>query len=206
MSRILSAPWFLAVLALALTLGTQYAALKLYWEELFPESAKVLILKQKDPSPLHWSFSSVEIDRLQRELREGMETVERRSRELDEYAVRVENDRIQVEEIKASVAKLRQDLMDSVIKLEATEVKNLKTLAKTYAVLEPAATVRIFGELDDPTVVKIMFFMKPEMVGELFQEMALQDAQDTKLVERAARLSDMLRLFTDNTNAAEPNT
>ncbi|MCH6255831.1 hypothetical protein MLD52_04685 [Puniceicoccaceae bacterium K14] len=195
----LSKPWFLAVLALVMMLGTQYVALKMSWSELFPPPPKVTVIKRGDPSPLEWSFSSEEIDRLRDELNMRIAEVEAKEQELDLYQARLNSDRAEIEDVKNSVELMRQTLLSEVVKLESSEARNLKTLSKTYSTLEPAATVSIFSELDDATVVKILFFMKSDIVGSIFQEMATAGGQDGKLVQRAAKLSDMLRLFTDNT-------
>ena len=200
MTRLLSAPWFLAVLALLIMVGTQFAAFKLYWDELFPTKQDILVIKREDPSPLHWSFSSDEIIRMKDELKKRLASVEKRENELAEFEARLEADRIEVESIKESVEVMRDSLMDDIVRLEEGESRNLKNLAKTYSGLEPAAAVNIFNELDDDTVVKILFFMKPDTVGSILQEMATQPGDgDRGLVKRAAKLSDMLRLSKDET-------
>jgi len=197
----MSAPWFLAVLALVIMLGTQFAAFKIYWDELFPKSHEVLVIKRDDPSPLNWSFSSDEIVRLREELEKRLAEVENREGELAEFDARLQADREEIETIKENVELMRQTLMEDIVRLEDAESRNLRNLAKTYAELEPEAAVSIFNELDDDTVVKIMFFMKPETVGLILQEMATQQGQQG-LVKRAAKLSDMLRLFKDETQNA----
>lgn len=201
MTRLLSAPWFLAVLALLIMIGTQLVAFKMYWDELFPRKPEVLAIKREDPSPLHWSFSSDEIVRMKDELNKRLTAVEERERELVEFEARLEADRIEVESIKENVEVMRDSLMEDIVRLEEAESRNLKNLAKTYSGLEPAAAVSIFNELDDDTVVKILFFMKPETVGTILEEMATQPGE-TGLVKRAAKLSDMLRLSRDETKKA----
>jgi hypothetical protein len=94
---------------------------------------------------------------------------------------------------------MREHLLEGVVKLEADEVENLKRLAKVYATLTPDAAVNIFRDLDDSTVVKILFFMKSDTVGAVLQEMATANGGVAEQVRRAAKISDMLRLFTDTT-------
>lgn len=198
MTRLLSAPWFLAVMALLIMLGTQFAAFKIYWEELFPAPEKVVLVKREEPAPLHWGFSSEEIMQLKEELETRLMDVEAKERELQDYEARLKVDKEELEDIKSNVEAMRESLFSSIVRLEETEVKNLKTLAKTYAFLEPAATVNIFKELDDPTVVKILYYMKQETVGNVLQEMAV--GGDPELIQRAARLSDLIRLFSEETS------
>ena len=197
--QILTRPWFLAILALVLMLGTQMLALKLYWEELFPEGAQALVVKRDEPKSLAWGFSSEELRQLEQELKSSIAAVESREAELDTYASRLEADRAEIEEIKQQVEQMRLELIESVVRLEEAEQSNLKTLAKTYSTLTPQAAVNIFRELDDSTVVKILFFMKSDVVGAVLEEMATANGGVAEQVKRAARLSDMLRLFTDAT-------
>lgn len=200
---ILSKPWFLAVLALVMMLGTQFVALKMSWSELFPAPPKIKLIKRGDPSPLEWSFSSEEIVRLREELEMRMAKVAAQEEALERYEERLQTDKEEIEDIKNSVDLMRQTLLAEVVRLEGTEATNLKTLSKTYSELNPEAAVSIFGELDDTTVVKILFFMKSDKVGAILQQMAEEGGTNEKLVQRAAKLSDMLRLFTDNTEAKE---
>ena len=198
--KILSKPWSIAIIALISMIGTQLVALKLYWHELFPEQKEsVLLVKREDPAAISWGFSSGEIRALQLELEEHRSEIKRKESELAAYEVRLKADRAEIDGIKQEVERVRDELMEGIVQLEASEQKNLRTLAKTYATLTPAATVSIFKELDDPTVVKILFFMKADTVGSILQEMATADGGRVEQVKRAAEISDMLRLFTNNT-------
>ena len=47
MSNLFSKSWFLAVLALIMTLGTQAVAYLLYCDELFPKPKDILVIKPK---------------------------------------------------------------------------------------------------------------------------------------------------------------
>lgn len=204
--QILSKPWFLAVLALVLMLGTQVVALKLYWDEVFPAGPKTVVIKREDPKGFTWGFSSNEIVQLELELKTRLANLALREQELSDYESRLAADREEIEDIKNQVARMREKFVESVVKLEADEQKNLKTLAKTYSAIAPEAAVSIFRELDDSTVVKILFFMKSDTVGSILEEMATAEGGVAEQVKRAARLSDMLRLFTDNTqNQLQPN-
>lgn len=195
--QLLQKPLVLAVLALVLMLGTQFVALKLYWEELFPApEGHAVVVKAKEPEPFEWGFASEYISQLESELRNRILALDTREQELVAYEERLAADRAEIQEIKDQVQEMREHLLEGVVRLEADETENLKRLAKTYATLTPDATVNIFQELDDATVVKILFFMKADTVGAVLQEMAAANAEQ---VRRAARISDMLRLFTDNT-------
>lgn len=197
--NILSKPIVLAVLALVLMLGTQFVALKMYWTELFPEpSAKVTVVTREEPEPFEWGFASEYISNLEEELKQRITALEVREAELAAYESRLGADRAEIEEIKDQVELMREHLLEGIVKLESDEKDNLKRLAKTYAILDPKATVSIFNELDDATVVKILFFMDSETVGAVLEEMVTANGNGSEQVKRAAKISDMLRLFTDN--------
>lgn len=197
MGKLLTKPWFLAVLALAILLGTQAGAFYLYWSELFPEQKEVLVIKREESEPIRWSFSSENLLALKSELEERISEVEKKEGDLASYEARLEADRAEIEAIKAEVESMRDSLMGEILKVEDWERKNLKTLADTYSELEPAAAVKIFKELDDVTVAKILRSMKSDMVGEILQEMTDGQNDNEAWIKRAAKLSDLLRLFTD---------
>lgn len=199
--KLLSRPWFLAVLALFLMLGTQIVALKLHWEQLLPEPPTAHVVVRDEPAAFTWGFSSEAIDLLKNELSSRIVSIEEREAALVEYDARLKSDRAEIEDIKRQVEIMRASLLEDIVRLEEEEKTNLKTLAKTYSTLTPAATVSIFQELDDSTVVKILFFMKADVVGQVLEQMATPNG-GAQQVKRAARLSDMLRLFNENPQTA----
>ena len=123
--------------------------------------------------------------------------LDERQARLVSYEVQLKSDREEIEAIKKDVEEMRETLLKDVVEVEEWERKNLKILADTYGNLDPDATVSIFKELDDATVAKIMRFMKPDTIGEILQEMAMQGGGNEALIKRAAKLSNMLRLSKD---------
>ena len=90
--------------------------------------------------------------------------------------------------------RVRREITSKVIEIQADEAKNLRTLAQTYTSTTPRATVAIFREMDDVTVVKILSLMKSESVAPIFEEMTRTAATDPALAKRAAVLSEKLRV------------
>ena len=86
-------------------------------------------------------------------------------------------------------------LSDRIVGIRADEAKNLRGLAQTYSNLTPRAAVAIFREMDDATAVKILFLMKPDIVGPIFEEMSKTAGTDGTLARRAAILSEKLRVM-----------
>lgn len=194
MSGLFSKAWFLAVLALALMLGTQVGAYLLYKDQIFAAKKEVVVIKRNEPSPIAWNFSSDSLVRLKSELDSRLAEIAKKEANLLSYEAQLQSDRIEIQEIKAEVEEMRNTLLKDVVEVEDWEKKNLKTLADTYGNLDPDATVSIFSELDDATVTKILRFMKPATIGDILQEMATQGGGNEALIKRAARLSDILRL------------
>lgn len=201
MSGLLTKSWFLAVLALVIMLGTQVGSYVLYRDKIFPADKDVLVIKREDPSPIGWNFSSDDLKRLKSELDKRVAKIAEREANFVTYEARLQSDRIEIEEIKAEVERMRDKLMKDIVEVEAWEGKNLKTLADTYGNLDPEATVSIFKELDDTTVAKILRFMKPATIGDILQEMAQQGGGNEAMIKRAAKLSNILRLSRDDLQA-----
>ncbi|MGK0238606.1 MAG: flagellar motility protein MotE (MotC chaperone) [Candidatus Pelagisphaera sp.] len=198
MIKLLSKPWFLATLALVILLGTQAGAFYMYWADMFPKPQDVLIVKHEDPDSIRWSFSSDGLHQLKTELDDRLSAVDAKEAGLASYEARLVSDRAEIEAIKSEVEQMRDSLMSEIMKVEEWEKKNLKNLATTYNNLDPEAAIRIFSELDDPTVAKIMRSMDTETVGDILGEMAAQNGGNEALVKRAAKLSNLLRLFTED--------
>jgi flagellar motility protein MotE (MotC chaperone) len=93
---------------------------------------------------------------------------------------------------------MRKEIADRVIEINTDELKNLRTLAQTYANLTPKGAVAIIREMDDVTVVKILSLMKSDVVAPIFEEMSKTAAIDAPLARRAATLSEKLRLMKAN--------
>jgi flagellar motility protein MotE (MotC chaperone) len=197
MSNLLSKSWFLAILALIMMLGTQAVAYLIYRDELFPEQKDVLVIKREDPSPISWNFSSEDLRNLKSELDDRAGELDEKETRLIAYEAQLKSDRKEIEAIKKDVEEMRDTLLKDVVEVEEWERKNLKILADTYGNLDPDATVSIFKELDDATVAKIMRFMKPNTIGEILQEMAMQGGGNEALIKKAAKLSNLLRLSKD---------
>jgi flagellar motility protein MotE (MotC chaperone) len=89
------------------------------------------------------------------------------------------------------VVRLREEIDRHLIQIQGDEAANVKRLAKTYAGMEPASVAKVFAELDEKFVVKVMIQMKDDQNGLVLDALAKTDAQRAKL---AASLSDKLRL------------
>lgn len=193
MKNLFRSTWFIAVLALVLGLGTQIGVLVWRLQGLESEAAVethgVVI-----PDRVSWTFLTPEIDNLREDLQSRLAAVGLREQELDAYEKRLLAERAEVEKLKRDIEAMRTELSTTITDVQASEQKNLKTLAATYTGLTPAGALAIFRKMDDEMVVKILTFMKPDPVGQILEEMARTKDGEGTLAGRAAALSDKLRL------------
>ena len=118
--------------------------------------------------------------------------------------MRLAAERKELDAMRAEIEALRKEIADKVITIRDDEAKNLRALSQTYTNLTPRAAVAIFREMDDQTAVKILFLMKPDVVGPIFEEMSKTSGTDgSPLSRRAAILSEKLRLLKAKQAAAK---
>jgi flagellar motility protein MotE (MotC chaperone) len=145
-----------------------------------------------------WDFWTIEMENLSNELKEEKKRLQQQSDQLDQRAGRMAADRLELDRIRRDLEGMRRQIDQKVVMIRIDEVKNLKTLASTYATLSPKAAVAILREMDDATIVKILSLMKVDVVGTLFEEMARTPSgapDGSSLSKRAATISDKIRLM-----------
>jgi flagellar motility protein MotE (MotC chaperone) len=182
--------WMLAIIAALMNIGITMGLIYLQRESLMAAAAR----PTKHVQQRFWSFRSDDVDALVTELRSERVKLVARQGELDKVAARVEAEKAELEKTRADVAGMRDEISAEIPSIQDSERKNLKSLAQTYAAMNPTAAVAIFHEMDELMCVKLLSLMKPDKVGLILQEMSQQDKDET-MVKRAARISDKLRLM-----------
>jgi flagellar motility protein MotE (MotC chaperone) len=188
---LLKSGWVLAAIAAVVNIGTTGGLIFLQREMIFIAPAR------PDPDagkPRFWSFRADEVEALITELKGERAKLVLRQTELDKVAAHIDTEKQELEKTRQDVGAMRDAITAEVPEIQESERKNLKTLAQTYAAMSPASVVTIFHEMDDTMCVKVLSLMKPDKVGGILQEMALQD-KDGTTTKRAARISDKLRLM-----------
>jgi len=151
-----------------------------------------------------WDFWTIEIENLSNELKEERAKLAKRAEGLEQREMRLAAERKELDTMRAEIEALRKEIADKVITIRDDEAKNLRALSQTYTNLTPRAAVAIFREMDDQTAVKILFLMKPDVVGPIFEEMSKTSGTDgSPLSRRAAILSEKLRLLKAKQAAAK---
>jgi flagellar motility protein MotE (MotC chaperone) len=160
---------------------------------LASRAASVKIAPQHEKG---WDFWTIEIENLSNELKEERARLHQQSDQFDQREARLAAERRELAAMRTEIEGLRKEIGDKVIAIRDDEAKNLRSLAQTYSNLTPRSAVAIIRELDDVTAVKIIFLMKPDVVGPIFEEMSKTSGADgTPLSRRAAILSEKLRLM-----------
>ena len=138
-----------------------------------------------------WKYYNTDVEFLIEYLKQTSNSFQIRQKDLDELGQRLVAERAELASVTQSVARLRDDIDRQVIRIQDDEAINVKRLAKTYAGMEPSSVAKIFAELDEKLVVKVMSQMKDDQNASILDAMAKASAQGAKL---AASLSDKLRL------------
>ena len=138
-----------------------------------------------------WKYYNTDVEFLINYLQQTSNSFRTRQKDLDELGQRLAAERAELASVTQSVARLRDDIDRQVIRIQDDEAINVKRLAKTYGGMEPSSVAKIFAELDEKLVVKIMSQMKDEQNASILDALAKASAQGSKL---AAVLSDKLRL------------
>ncbi|MDD2763101.1 MAG: hypothetical protein PHE83_03885 [Opitutaceae bacterium] len=192
--RLLRHPAVLILVGLVAGLAT---GLGWFWRAARMVSARALVQHaaaeaRKPAAP--WNFWTIEIENLASDLREERVQVKQQADEFTQREARFAAERRELDKMRADIDTMQREISAKVIEIQTNETKNLRTLAQTYSSLSPKAAVAVFREMDDTTVVKILFLMKADAVAPIFEEMSRTSATDAPLAQRAAVLTEKLRI------------
>jgi flagellar motility protein MotE (MotC chaperone) len=200
----------IVVAALGLVLGV-FVGLGWFWfrsGDMITDAivSRRLFLAQKEQQQRvqGWDYWTIEIENLSSELKEQKEALQRRSDQLDRREAQIASEKRDLENLRDDEVQMRNELDQRIITIGADEDKNLHMLAKTYETLTAPSAVAIVRELDQTTAVKILSLMKPDDIGPIFEEMAIEAKSDPTMARLAADLSDKLRLMKAAAVSANP--
>jgi flagellar motility protein MotE (MotC chaperone) len=202
MTTLLRNPFVTAATGLLLSVAV---GVYLFWRTAQPIVVQIMAQRAKAAAAAApkkekgWDFWTIEIENLSNELKEERARQKKQAELLDQREARIAAEQKELATMRGEIEGLRQEIAEKVIAIREDEAKNLRSLAQTYTNLSPRAAVAIVRELDDITAVKILFLMKPDVVGPIFEEMSKTTGSDgTPLARRAAVLSEKLRLMKAN--------
>ena len=147
-----------------------------------------------------WEFTNPEADQLIAELKVEKKSLEKKEQQLNDLALRLAAEQTEINQATQSVQQLQMDFDKNVVRVKEEETANLKKLAKVYAAMTPDSAAIVFTELDDPSVIRILVFMKEAETAAILESLAKKGAPEAK---RVAVLSDSLRLSIYRNSAAK---
>ena len=211
-----SSSWGLILLAVILGTATAAGVLLLKWPSVttLPPEPPATRTKIKSQSK-DWDFYTAEIDNLIQELQKERTGYEVKTKDLGAVEMRIAAEKqelLRLREdllrLRGEIEKMRDNLTTQTTELLSTEKSNIRNLARSYAIMKPAEAVAILSEMSDANIVKLLATMKADIVAKILGEMAkTKDPtapadSKTTLANRAATISDQLRLFKNDTAQA----
>lgn len=211
-----SSSWGLILLAVILGTATAAGVLLLKWPSVttLPAEPPATQTKIKSQSK-DWDFYTAEIDNLIQELQKQRTGYEVKTKDLGAVEMRIAAEkqellrlREELLRLRGEIEKMRDDLTTQTTELLSTEKSNIRNLARSYAIMKPAEAVAILSQMSDANIVKLLATMKADIVAKILGEMAkTKDPaapadSKTTLANRAATISDQLRLFKNDTTQA----
>lgn len=207
--NILTKPWFAAVLIVLLQPAVTVflvksgapAIIQAIVAQAGTEAAEVVRPRESRPP---WNMWTPEIEKLAQELKSQRESLRDREQAVVQREARLASETAELMRTRKEIETQRAEISQLLTAVGIDELKNLKGLAQTYSSLTPKGAVAIFSEMDDTTVVKILSLMKADAVGPIFEEMSKDKSEKNNQAQRAAVLSERLRLMKAAKSAAGP--
>ena len=190
--KLLTSRWGLALIAALAYLGT--STMLVLREIPKPEPPKP---PPTERPPRIWSFKTQAVDDLIAELKDEHTKFSTEQKTLDALRAQLVSERAEMEHVRDEIKTLRDELDQRVVKIQETDLKNIKTLATQYSAMKPATAVSIFREMDEDMVVRILGTMKPDRITAIIEEMAKAKEKpgEEPAPRRIVRLMDKLRLL-----------
>lgn len=204
-----SSNWGLVLLAIILGTATAAGVLLMKWPSVTTLPAEPPATRTKITSQSKdWDFYTAEIDNLLQELQKQRTAYEIKTKDLGAVEMRIEAEKQELLRLRGEIEKMRSELTTETTELLSTEKSNVRNLARTYASMKPSEAVAILAQMSDANIVKLLATMKADIVAKILGEMAKTkdpaapiDSRTT-LANRAAVISDQLRLFKNETTQA----
>ncbi|NOS69288.1 MAG: hypothetical protein HOP33_05085 [Verrucomicrobia bacterium] len=139
-----------------------------------------------------WEYQNPDVDMMIEELKKEKATLDKREKDLNALAERLQAERMEINVVTQSVFQMQKEFDSTVARVTAEEAVNIKKLAKTYAAMSPEGAAVIMKELDDNTLVKILAVLKDSESAPIIE---LLGKQSETLAKRMALITDRLRTY-----------
>ncbi len=150
-----------------------------------------------DKPPRIWNFKTDAVDELIAELHDERARFAEEQKSIETVRVQISTDRAELERVRDEIKALRDELDQRVVKIQETDLKNMKTLSTQYSAMKPATAVAIFHEMEEDMIVRILGVMKADRITAILEEMAKvhEKPGEEPTPRRIVRIMDKLRLL-----------
>lgn len=156
------------------------------------EPAQEEILAKAKQAVPSWDFQSQEADLLIEELRTEKAALAKREKDLQDFAERLNAERLEINVVTQAVHQLQAQVEASIVRINAEEAVNIKKLSRTYAAMSPEGAAPILKEMEEPTLIKILAIMKETETAPILEAMSKLGVDEAK---RVARITERLRFY-----------
>ncbi len=192
--KILKSPLVASILGLVLYIVTT----AMVWKPLPRQDAsdagetnEDIVAKAKGVVP-SWEYQNPDVDMMIEELKKEKATLDKREKDLNALAERLQAERMEINVVTQSVFQMQKEFDGNIARVTAEEAGNIKKLAKTYAAMSPEGAAVILKELDDTTLVKILAALKDSESAPIIE---LLGKQGDAAAKRMALITDRLRTY-----------
>lgn len=156
------------------------------------EMSRDEIVAQAKAAVPSWEFNTVEADLFMEELRNQKTELNRREKELQDLAERLQIERLELNTVTQAVYQLQLQVEAQIVRINAEEAANIKKLSRTYAAMSPEGAAPILKEMEESTLIKILAIMKETETAPILEAMSRLGPEDAK---RVAKVSERLRFY-----------
>lgn len=196
MTKLLTSPWTAALIGAVVYLASTVA----FWKAPTRPASPLASSASAGRTGASWEFTNPEADQLIAELKVEKKALEKKEQQLNELSLRLDAERAEINQATQAVHQLQVDFDKNVVRVRDEETANLKKLAKVYAAMTPDSAATVLAQLDDPSIVKILVFMKEDETAAVLESLAKKGLTEAK---RVASLSESLRLSAFRNNTAK---
>jgi flagellar motility protein MotE (MotC chaperone) len=187
--------WYLILLAFIMSLGSALGVIYLRkdsWVPPEPKGEAPIALEEGDSRSFReWRFRANQLEDLKLKLDARQADLGREETTLNLLRSQIETERGELVKMRKALEGLRSEIEASYITIAAQELVNLQRLASIYSEVGAEASVKVFGGLEDETVVKILSLMQTESSARILG--AMGESTDPETLKRAAKVTADLR-------------
>ena len=201
--KLLQSWWFAALLGAGIYLATTAALID---PKALKSAAAPEAHEEHEPAPTTgrlWDYRNPDLDRLVAELKEERDSLAKREAELNDFAVRLQTERAELNQVTQAVFQVQQEIDQAILRVKQEESANLKKLAKVYAGMSAEGAAMIMREMTPEQMVKILIFMKDNEKAPILETLAKISPEEAK---RVAEITEKLRVSVLDGAAAKPKT